>query len=151
VYKSDDGETWERATDNEFNESSDSQAGDVNTVVIDATDVYIMFTSGIKTDETSQHSRLHNIEVWGEPGGGYVGVESLQENKILIYSEGSGLFRIEGDYTQLMVYNTVGAVVYSQVGNNQNIINLSGAPKGIYIVRARDLSGEIVVRKILNN
>lgn len=152
IYKSADGETWERASDNEFNESADSQAGDVQTVAIDATEVYIMFTSGVNTDNppVSQHSRLHNIEVWGVPGE-ITSVETPQVADLLIYPEGSGLFRIEGEYTQLMIYNTVGTIVYSQVGSNLNTIDLSGTAKGVYIVRAMDNSGQVFVRKILNN
>ena len=153
IYKSSDGETWERASDNEFNDSPDSQAGDVQTVAIDATNVYIMFTSGVNMDTppVSQHSRLHNIEVWGVPGGGYVGVESPQQADLTIHSMGSGLFRIEGDCTALVIYNTVGAVVYSQAGNNLSTFDLSEVPKGVYIVQARDRSGQLFVKKILNN
>jgi len=154
IYKSSDGETWERATDNEFNDSPDSQAGDIHTVAIDATNVYIKFTSGVDQtapDPVSQHSRLHDLWVWGEPGGGYVGVESLQQDELTICPIGSGLFRIEGDCAALVIYNTVGAVVYSQTGNNLSTLDLSGVPKGVYIVQAKDRSGQLFVKKILNN
>jgi hypothetical protein len=149
IYKSSDGETWERATEDEFYDATDSQAGDVNSVVIDATDVYIKFTSGIKSDGSSQHSRLHNIDVWGIPGVIEVNAINAQsKNSLNVYSIGGDLFNVEGEYAALQVINITGVVVYSQINLNNNMIDLSANPPGIYMVRAKDKSGQLFAKKI---
>lgn len=150
IYKSSDGETWERASDDEFYSGTDSQAGEVNEVTMDETDVYIMFTSGIKqSDGTSQHSRLHNIEVYGIPGEPIAVAGPQKAESVSIIPAGSGLFRLEGEISMVSVYSTTGALVYSMKGNSLNIMDLTGVPEGIYIVQTRDKSGQLFVTKIL--
>ena len=150
IYKSTDGETWERASEDEFYDSEDSQAGDVNTVVLDDTAVYIKFTSGIKkSDGTSQHSRLHNIEVWGIPGEMPSAIEPEKTEAFRIYPISSGLFQIEGDIYVLTLYSTAGIIMYSTRMNDTKSIDLSALPKGIYIVNAKGRTGQIYARKIV--
>lgn len=150
IYKSTDGETWERASDDEFNNSDDSQAGDVQTVVLDEYDIYIKFTSGIKrTDGTSQHSRLHNIEVWGIPGEYNSVREAGKLDNFRIYAIGDGRYQVEGDINALTVYSTAGALLYSIILNGEERVDLSNLPEGIYLVRALDKTGQIYTGKVV--
>lgn len=152
IYKSADGETWERATENEFFESDDSQAGDLRSVEINEENVYIKFTSGIDIDgeEVSQHSRLHNIEVFGEPGEFIVGIADIQISELQVISLGHGKFKLDGIYSNVKVYNTVGKMVYTDTDIENSIIDLGRLPNGIYIIKGEDATGRISAQKVLN-
>ncbi len=152
IYTSTDGEIWERPTDDEFWDGADCQLGDVNSVEINMTDVYIKFTSGFKqSDLSSQFTRLHNIEVWGIPGEPPAGIETQKVESLRIYPVGEGMYHVDAGFTALNIYSTSGSLVYSETGNNRNIIDLSGLPKGIYIIQARDRSGQFFVTKIFRD
>lgn len=149
IFKSTDGETWERATEDEFNDG-DSQNGMIRTVDINEEDIYIKFTSGFKVDETSQISRLHSLMVYGVPGD-VVAITAQKAESLSVNSLGSGFFSIEGEFQTLTIYNTIGEIIYSRTGDIENSIDLSGVSKGIYIVHAQDRSGQIFVTKILRD
>jgi hypothetical protein len=149
IFKSTDGTVWERATEDEFNDGA-SQNGVTRKVDINEEDVYIKFTSGFKVDETSQISRLHSIMVYGVPGE-VVAIHAPEVENLSVLPLGSGLFRIEGEFNALNVYNTIGAKVYTRTGAIEGNIDLSGVPSGIYIVHAQDRSGKIFVSKILRD
>jgi hypothetical protein len=144
-----DGEVWERATQDEFYDGA-SQNGMTRSVAIDEEEVYIKFTSGFKVDETSQISRLHNLMVYGVPGE-VVSVNAQKIENLSVYPKGSGLFRIEGEFSSLTIYSTSGTVVYSRSKDVGNTIDLSAVPAGIYIVQAKDRSGQILVCKLLKD
>lgn len=150
IYKSTDGETWERATDDEFNISEDSQAGDLRSVEIKEENVYIKFTSGLDSDGiTSQFSRLHNIAVYGEPGELAVGINGAHQNSIQVRALGNGKFSTEGNYQQVTVYDAAGKIVHADINNTTNIIDLNNVSDGIYIIRAEDKTGVVFTGKIL--
>ena len=149
IFKSLDGEVWERATQDEFYDGA-SQNGMTRSVAIDEEEVYIKFTSGFKVDETSQISRLHNLMVYGVPGE-VVSVNTQRVESLSVYPEGSGLFRIEGEFSALTIYSTSGTIVYSRSKDVGNTIDLSAVPAGIYIVQAKDRSGQILVCKLLKD
>ena len=149
IFKSTDGIAWERATEDEFNDGS-SQNGVTHSVAIDEEDVYIKFTSGFKVDETSQISRLHNLMVYGVPGE-VVAINTQKAESLSVYPVGSGLFRVEGEFSALTIYNISGTIVYSRTGDIDNSIDLSGVPGGVYIVQARNRYGKLFVTKILRD
>ncbi|MBN1414893.1 MAG: T9SS type A sorting domain-containing protein [Bacteroidales bacterium] len=141
IYKSSDGETWERASEDEFWDGDDCQLGDVNTVEINATDVYIKFTSGFKmSDETSQYSRLHNIDVWGIPGDvNYV--NNTEMDMLNIYPVPANDFIIvklaaDDVNSELQIIDVVGRTVYSRVVDRQtSSIDISNLKSGMYFIQ----------------
>lgn len=148
IYTSFDGEDWDRPTEEEFWGGSDCQAGDVNTVIIDESDVYIKFTAGFKqSDSTSQFTRLHDLKVWGEPGVLEVGIERSESKNLKIRSLGDSKFKIADDIENVKVYNTVGRLIY-RINDHSSIIDLSSFASGIYIIRARDMQGKEFAEKV---
>lgn len=142
IYKSDDGETWERASDDEYWDGADCQRGDVNTVVIDETEVYIKFTSGFKSsDNTSQFTRLHNIDVWGVPGAVNATKNISEESMFSIYpvpAEDFVNINLATDLTnsELQIIDIVGKTVYSKVVDQQAFrIDISNLNSGIYFIQ----------------
>ncbi|MBN2272971.1 MAG: T9SS type A sorting domain-containing protein [Bacteroidales bacterium] len=141
IYKSSDGETWERATEDEFWDGDDSQLGDVNTVEINATDVYIKFTSGFKmSDETSQYSRLHNIDVWGIPGDvSYVNyTETDMLNVYPVPAKDIVVVELTEDVvnSELQIIDVLGKTVLSRVVDGQTLtLDISSLNSGMYFIQ----------------
>ena len=143
VYLSSDGVNWERASEDEFWDCADCQRGDVNSVEIMLTDVYIKFTSGFKaSDGTSQYSRLHNIDVWGVPGTISSNRSiSRESNKLNIYpvpAKDYFYLDLAADATnsELQIVDIVGKTVHSCVVYQQKSpIDISHLNSGIYFVQ----------------
>jgi len=142
IYKSADGVTWERASDDEFWDGADCQLGDVNSVEINATNVYIKFTSGFKqSDQTSQFSRLHNIDVWGVPGA-VNSVENITKNDMLnIYPVPAQDFIIiklaeEAVNSEVQIIDAAGKTMDSRVVDQQtSSIDIGNLNSGIYFIQ----------------
>ena len=152
VYKSSDGSTWERATNDEFNAGLpfDTQRGNVSKVELGETNVYIRFTSGVDGSDASQFSRLHNITVYGVPGEGPVSVQTNKLTEFKVYAvSGTDMFKLEGKFKKVVVYNTLGAVMKSVFTPYGQTISLNGAPNGIYIVKAIDDTGAEMIKKVI--
>ncbi|MBN1180922.1 MAG: T9SS type A sorting domain-containing protein [Bacteroidales bacterium] len=148
IYKSYTNDTtWERATLDEFTDGN-SQLGVIHKVDINDTSVYIKFTSGIKqSDETSQHSRLHNLKVYGIPGE-YVTPTIIQNTRqinstLSIYpTPASSFVNIKAPMAitkgSLEIYNLVGIRVYNQEVNQQlTKVDVSEYTQGVYIVQLK--------------
>jgi hypothetical protein len=142
IYKSADGITWERASEDEFWDGADCQLGDVNTVEINATNVYIKFTSGFKqSDQTSQYSRLHNIDVWGIPGVVNYVKNNIKDNMLNIYPVPAKDFIIiklatEAINSELQIIDVAGKPVYRCVVDQQTSgIDISNLISGIYFIQ----------------
>lgn len=151
-YTSYDGEDWEMIGEDEFNTSDDSQAGEVESIVINDDDVYVRITSGVGNDgETSQIARLHSLEVFGEPGE-YVppvsGIKEIEKSNLEVLTIANGMYKIKGDLNTMQVYNTLGCNVNANINLNTNTIDLTGMSNGIYIIRAEDSNGKISSAKV---
>ncbi len=142
VYFSSDGENWLRASEDEFWDGDDSQAGDVNSVEIMATDVYIKFASGFKqSDGTSQYSRLHNLDVWGIPGTISSNRSiSKESNKLTIYPVPAKDYiyinlDAEASNSELQIIDVVGKTVYRDVYQQESPLDISNLKSGLYFVK----------------
>ncbi len=154
IYKSTDGVIWERASEDEFWDGADDQLGDVNTVAINETDVYIKFTSGFKqSDETSQYSRLHNIDVWGVPGV----VNNIDETKtdmLSIYPVPAKDFIIiklaaDAVNSTLQIIDVLGKTVYSGIVDKQTSrIDISNLKSGTYFIQIKH-NGQKYVKQLM--
>ncbi len=141
IYKSTDAVIWERASEDEFWDGDDCQLGDVNTVEINATDVYIKFTSGFKqSDQTSQYSRLHNIDVWGIPGD-VSKINNTNIDMLNIYpipAKDFIIIELAADATnsELQIIDILGRAVYSCFIDRQtSSIDLNNLNSGIYFIQ----------------
>jgi hypothetical protein len=152
IYKSSDGETWENASpDDEFWDGEDCQLGDVNTVVIDATNVYIKFTSGFKqSDLTSQFSRLHNIDVYGTPGTLSYNVDKIRQPDVKIYyNNGSDLLIVNGKVNTINIYDPLGKLIRTVQEKDISSVNISDLRRSLYIIEAFDDENNRIVEKII--
>lgn len=150
VYKSDDGENWERATEDEFTDG-DSQAGVVHRVDIGATNVYIKFTSGFKqSDGTSQYTRLHNIDVYGIPGAGAGYIDNMKDPDIIFYyNSGSDLLMVNGKVNAINIYDCLGKVVKTVQGEDITSVSMADLRSSLYIIEAFDHNQNRIVKKII--
>ena len=155
IYKSTDGETWENTSpDDEFWDAADCQLGDVNSVVIDESDVYIKFTSGFdEGDKDSQFARLHNIDVWGVPGV-LNNINNTKIDKFNIYPLPAKDFIIvelaeEAVNSEMQIIDIVGKTVYSSVVDRQTSrIDISNLNNGIYFIQIT-LNDEKYVKQLM--
>ncbi|MFO7658315.1 MAG: T9SS type A sorting domain-containing protein [Bacteroidales bacterium] len=151
IYKSTNGVDWVNASpDDEFCDGADTQRGDVNTVVINETNVYIKFTSGFRlVDSTSQYSRLHNLDVYGIPGK-LSNINNVKQNNTKIYyNSGSDVLIVDENVISVNIYDCLGKLIKSQHGPNLQTISMSGLRKSIYIIEAYDNNNNRIVKKII--
>lgn len=81
--------------------------------------------------------------------GGTVGVDESATGNVNLYpNPTNSSFTIEAEsIQQVMVYNTIGQLVHSQVcEGNSVVVNLSGMDAGIYMVKVITANGETVER-----
>jgi hypothetical protein len=157
VYKSTDGESWENASpEDEFWDGDDCQLGDVNTVIINETDVYIKFTSGFKmSDSTSQFTRLHNIDVYGTPGE-LSSINNIKTDMLSVYPvPASNTINIKIP-TQLInshihVYNILGELIYTEaIKEKTTRIPVRSWSAGIYLIQLSNGKESITKQFIIN-
>ena len=142
IYTSYDGIEWQRPTENEFWDGADCQRGDVNTVEIYESDIYIKITSGFKrSDSTSQYTRIHNIDVWGIPGV-LTSNDVVAENEMLsVYpNPAKGVIKVdvadELANGKLQIIDVLGKTVYNCMLNQQkSTIDISKLHSGNYFVQ----------------
>lgn len=142
VFYSYNGEDWVRATEDELWDGEDCQLGDVNTIGIYESEVYIKFTSGFKmTDSTSQFTRIHNIDVYGIPGKASAVNDISLDNMLSIYPNPASDF-IHIDLAKdisnanLQITNIQGKILYScNIDQQKSNIDISKLKSGMYIVQ----------------
>ena len=71
-------------------------------------------------------------------------VEYVEDLNINIYVNNTTLF-VEGEFTSIEIYSTLGALIGSY---NNNEINLANINKGVYVVRI--LNGNLAITKKIN-
>jgi len=156
VYISSDGINWIRPTEDEFWDGDDSQAGDINSVELYETDVYVKFASGFKmSDNTSQFSRLHNLDIWGIPGtiSSNRGISKESSNLNIYPVPASDLVSInlEGSVSnsEIQIVDIVGKIVYRGILMQQKSqVDISNLKSGMYFVQVKH-NQESFVKQLL--
>jgi hypothetical protein len=118
---------------------------------INRDNVILKFTSGVDLDGVSQNSRIHDIRVWGVPGGPETGIDEFELSNIkAYYVQGTGLV-VEGDVEEVTLYDLNGRSLLESKQAGDQVIDLSGFVDGTYILRARDRSDRSYSKKFLKN
>ncbi len=148
IYAStDDGETWGDPIGGEHQDGN--QDGVFATEDINMDNVIIKLTSGTSADGTSQFTRIHNVEVWGVPGGPETGVSDIRATGInAYYTPGRGLV-IEGDVMSVAVYDITGRRLVESFESGTQTIPLPSLANGVYFVKAFDRDNKVYTQKFL--
>lgn len=149
----DNGETWEGPWDATGPGGeligSDTKLGEMVELDINRDNVILKFTSGVDYDGVSQMTRIHNIKVWGVPGGHETGIAQKQSASIQAsYVPGTGLM-ISGEVISVRVFDLQGRFITESYIAGDQVIDLENHPDGVYIVSAEDTSKEVFTRKIV--
>jgi len=155
VYTSTDGgETWEGPWTEDgpgVGEiiGSDTKLGEGVFLEINRDNVIIKFTSGVDLDGVSQNSRIHDIKVWGVPGGPETGIQTASRESInAFYQPGNGLV-LRGEVIRASVFDLTGRrVAYSNLPGDQ-VIELFHQPDGAYILHAVDTRNHTYKKKFI--
>jgi hypothetical protein len=149
IYAStDDGQTWGDPIGGEHWESN-AQNGVWATENVNLDNVIIKITSGTSEDGTSQYTRLHNVQVWGVPGGPETGfTEPAIQNSRVYFRPGEGLI-IRGQLSQIQIYDITGRLVESSLVNGSQTMDVSGYTKGIYILKAAEGDNRVFTQKFI--
>lgn len=141
----DDGATWEGPWTpdgpgtGEIIGTDDAQLGEYRIIDINRDNVILKFTSGVDLDGVSQNSRIHDIKVYGVPGGHETGIADMEAPGIkAYYVQGSGLV-VEGEVISAEVFDLNGRIILKSDQPGDQILDLSGFAEGTYIFRATDI------------
>lgn len=128
---------------------SDTKLGEMYVLDINRDNVILKFTSGIDNDGVSQNSRIHNIKVWGVPGGAETGLGEQDAASIIsYYAAGTGLV-IKGEVSSVRIYDLGGRMVAQSYQAGDQVIDLSEQSDGTYIMKATDMNQNTLTRKFL--
>jgi len=151
----DDGATWEGpwTMDGPGGEiiGSDTKLGEMEVIPIDRDNVILKFTSGVDFDGVSQNSRIHNIKIWGVPGGHETGIGDTQAASVrAYYAQGTGLV-VKGEVLSLNIYDLQGRLVLESIQGGDQVIDLSDHPDGTYILTTRNRDQEAYTLKFVKH
>ncbi|MBN2697204.1 MAG: T9SS type A sorting domain-containing protein [Bacteroidales bacterium] len=153
IYHSlDNGETWENTYGEEILPEGDAQMGQVVEIDgLDLNNVLIKFTSGVDNSDVSQISRLHDLKIWGVPGGPETGMDIHEVADITAkYVQGTGLI-LNGPVESVRIFDLTGRLVEeSGVAGNQ-ILSLDHLSDGVYIITAVDRESRLFNQKFLKH
>jgi hypothetical protein len=144
----DNGETWEgpwTADGPGVGEiiGSDTKLGEMVELSLNRDNVIIKFTSGVDYDGNTQYSRIHNIKVWGVPGGPETGLEQVSPPTVLAhYVQGTGLV-IKGEVIYFGIYDLHGRLVYESYQGGDQVVDLSDHPDGTYVLTMEDTDHQV--------
>jgi hypothetical protein len=150
----DNGETWEGPWTEDGPGAgeiigSDTKMGEMVELSINRDNVILKFTSGVDYDGVSQNSRIHNIKIWGVPGGPEMGLEEDQSISIQArYVLGSGLM-IKGEVTYFSIYDLNGRLVMESYQGGDQVVDLSDYPDGTYVLTMEDRDHEVQTSKFI--
>ncbi len=149
IYSSiDDGETWEGPIGGEHILAG-VQGGEFATEDINSDNVILKITSGLKDDGTSQYTRIHNIQVWGVPGGVETGLSDIKASGITAYYAAKEGLVIKGDVKSVFIYDITGRLMIKSLEAGNQTITLSSLSNGIYFVKANDRENRVYTRKFI--
>jgi hypothetical protein len=148
IYAStDDGATWGDPIGGEHLDGN--QDGVFATEVINMDNVILKITSGVDGSDASQFARVHNVQVWGVPGGPETGItESKTLAARAFYRPGEGLI-IQGQLSQIQIFDITGRMVGRSLVNGSQTLDVSSFSKGIYILKAMDRNDQVFTQKFV--
>lgn len=128
---------------------SDTKLGEMYVLDINRDNVILKFTSGVDLDGNTQFTRIHNIKVWGVPGGAETGLGEKDAASIIsYYATGIGLV-IKGEVSSVSIYDLGGRMVAQSYQAGDQVIDLSEQSDGTYIMKAKDMNQNTLTRKFL--